>query len=209
MQSLQTFAEQPSMTADVHLLREAMDDIARALRGASRPAMDVDYFALEERVQKTVRSLTDPPREILRVEIIDAYNPMPRPSWMSEKVYSEAIRSALWNHLDTIFANRVLRELGTEKGISTDMWVWLGGWSRDLIDALRVAFAMSPSAWPAAQKSMFDLTFAVCGYAVAGRRDRVDQLRPLLAEMERGFLLVGEQRGHPEVLLFLDTYVAP
>lgn len=186
------------------LLEYAWGVVAESLRRLASPRVPDPHTILLERMQVALTPLVAPERRFTEIMLVNAYRPMDRPVWMPEEIYRDAVRHSLPNYLEDFMSQRVRDELGKGLGIPVNIWMWLGAWTRDLCDAVMRVYRVPASTWPSVRTSLFEAIFALCGYAAAGRKDRVDQLLPLFAEMCNGILLVGEYRGRPEVVILLD-----
>ncbi len=203
---MQKFLRSRGAEVNSGLLADAWTVVKEALLGLGTTdtarATDSDLLS---RVIVAISALTEGRRRIDTMILIPVYDPMRRPEWMSEEIYHDAVRRALWSRLEDLMENRARQELQGERGISNDVWMWLGGWVRDLCDELVPALKVPVSLHQSVRNALFQTVFAVCGHAAAGRADRVAQFRPLLAEMKRGFLLIGDQSMFPDGVLLFDT----
>ncbi len=202
---VERFLKEREKEVHAELLKKIWSTVRTSLGGLeSSRSRRLDHL-LVTRAECVIRALTPNHAIVERVHLISAYHPLSQPEWMSDMVYQDAVQNALASRLHILFNDRMREDLQVQKGLTNDVWMWLGAFVRDLCDDIFRELQMPIASRRPTRHAIFDAVFAVCGYAAAGRMDRVAMFTPFFREMRNGLLVLGDRKDHPTEILLLDT----
>ena len=155
-----------------------------------KPAGELDAKS----VAKVIATATN--TEVTRVEFVSQANPFPKPGWMTEAVYREAIKAGIWDSIGTSLEDIFwdILEAGFRDSIEDSLW-----------DSIRAGFGDSiEDSFGVILWAIWTGLFCYFGYGIINNQKVVIRLKPLV-DLLPSAIPLGVKKDEPGVWLVLTV----